>query len=291
MLRGGGDSAYVFDESIDAQGLLQERRPLLGRAYTSLVHADVLPRARLALEAAGASGFRVSDGPAPGWLWRRTSCSPGSSRPHSPTCGWCLADVSPQARLSGGCESARPRTSPWGAYVLLPPGSGPYALRSTARRDVTTRQMTTWSTCPRTFQPADIRFSSRTTGRLPRGTADARRPEATRLGYALDDATGRPLVFGSSAGPLAPGQDGVIGARVRGLDGDPMLLVRVWPGQQVLVLTKTARSSRCFLTCRAGCWRQGLSHDGERRSRPARSPRNRGVRPCAYTGHGQGGGG
>ena len=59
----GESSAYVFDESVEAGGLLQERRPLLGRGYTLLVHSDALARLRLALSAAGAGGYREATGP------------------------------------------------------------------------------------------------------------------------------------------------------------------------------------------------------------------------------------
>ena len=241
VLRGGGDSAYVFDESIDAQGLLQERRPLLGRAYTLLVHADVLPRARLALEAAGASGFRVSDGPAPGWLWLANVVF---ARLIPTAFSDVLAGASPtsppQARLSGGLRVGPSTYLTGGAPdVLLPPGSDPYALLLNGASyvddtpdDYVVNLPTNLPAGRHEVLIADDRLAFHVEPQMHA------RPEATRLGYALDDATGRPLVFGSSAGPLAPGQDGVIGARVRGLDGDPMLLVRVWPGQQVLVLTE-----------------------------------------------------
>ena len=208
VLRGGGDSAYVFDESIDAQGLLQERRPLLGRAYTLLVHADVLPRARLALEAAGASGFRVVTGrhrAGRGW---RTSCSPGSSRPHSRTCWLVPHRRLPRRRAClAGCESARPRTSPVGRLTCS-------CLRaatrtrcgSTASRTSTTRQMTTWSTCPRTFQPADMRFSSRTTG-WP-STSNRRCTPALRRPASATPWTTPPDAPWSSARPPARSHPG-----------------------------------------------------------------------------------
>ena len=243
VLRGGGDSAYVFDESVEAQGLLQERRPLLGRRYTLLVNADALPRVNLALNAAGASGFRVSGGPVAGWSW---VVNVVFSRPVPPAFADVLAGASPtappQARLSGGLRVATSTYLSGGSPdVLLPPGCDPYSLLLDGASYVDDTPDDYVVNLP-TDLPAGRHQVVIGDDRLPFRVEPQMqaRPQATRLGYALDTSTdgAGPLIFSSSAGPLQPGQDGVIGARVQGIEVDPMLLVRVWPAQQVLVLTE-----------------------------------------------------
>ena len=80
----------------------------------------------------------------------------------------------------------------------------------------------------------------------------------------------------------------MIGARVRGREVSRLLLVRVWRGQQVLVLTEQGALVEVFPDVPRWMLESGLEpSDSQRGPRSARCARNRGVRPRADTGHGR----
>lgn len=242
VLRGGGEPAYVFADSVEAQGLLQERAPQLGRPYSLLIQDGRLPLAIEALTSAGAADYRVASGPIPGWKWVHGVTF---VRPVADSLRDVLGSLSPvpppRARLFGGLRV--------GANTYLTGGAPDVQLQDGA--DVPRVML---NGVPYIDDTPDDWMVTLPNDRLKPGEqavvigGETLRfwvvesiqayPHGANLGHAFDCSTGSCYVFASSASQLDPGQEAVIGARVVGVDGARPLLVRTLPGHEVLVLTE-----------------------------------------------------